>query len=367
MKFSIERDALRAALGQVSSAIAAKSTLPILSNVLITAGPGRIGFNATDLDVAVSVSAPGEVETQGELTLPAKRLQEIAKQAAEGVVRFAASAEGRVSVDAGKARFKLLGLPTSEFPNFPKVDFKGGPTLPAATIQQLVEQVAFSAASDASRPILSGVLWEFRPDRLSMVATTGHRLAKLDVPYQGGAKADVIVPVKALDIVRKVFAEDAQVEVTQNGNHIGFRSGDTVVLSRLIEGPYPNYAQVLPKGNDREVTLDTAAFLSALKRVTIVADQQTYKVTLTSTVNGIRLSTQTPDTGEAQESVAGAWEGEPIVIGINASYLIDMLRRVPTPEVRMTFKTPDRVMTVEPVKWDDPATWLALIMPLRIA
>lgn len=367
MKFSIERDALRTALAQVSAAIATKSTLPILSNVCITAVDGKIGFNATDLDVAVSVSAPGEVSEPGDVTLPAKRLQEIAKQAAEGVVRFAVGAEGRVNVEAGKARFKLLGLPTSEFPSFPKVDFVDGPTLPAATIQQLIEQVAFCAAADVSRPVLSGVLWEFRPDRLTMVATTGHRLAMLDAPYQGGAKADVIVPTKTLDIVRKVFAEDAQIEVVQTASHIGFRSGDTQVLSSLIEGPYPNFRQILPKGNDRAITLDAAAFIAALKRVSIVASQQTFSAVMTGTEKGFRLSTQTPDTGEAQENIAGAWEGEPLTIGVNASFLIDMLKRVPTPEVKMTFKNAERVMTVEPVKWGDPASWLGLVMPLRVA
>jgi DNA polymerase III subunit beta len=367
MKFTIERDALRAALAAVSSGIAGKSTLPILANVLITAVDGKIGFNTTDLDVAVSVAAPGEVQEAGDITLPAKRLQEIAKQAPEGVVRFAAAAD-KVTVETGKARFKLLGLPSSEFPSFPVVNFTGkAAPITGATLSLLIEQVAFCASSVPSRPVLSGVLWELRPDRLTMIATTGHRLAKLDVPTTGAASADVIVPTKTLDLVRKLFADDAAVEVAQNGSHIGFRSGDTFVLSRLIEGPYPNARQVLPKNNDRALTVDTAALLAALKRVAIVASEQSRTTTLTSAEKSIRLATQTPDKGEAAETVAAIWEGDAITIGFNADYLIEMLKRVPTDSVRMTFKSPERAMTMEPVAWKSAAEWLGIIMPLRVA
>lgn len=366
MKFSIERNALRDALSQVSAAIASKSTLPILGNVLITAVDGKISFNATDLDTAISVSAPGEVQDPGEVTLPAKRLLEIAKLLPDGVVRFAEVAEGRVTVEGGKARFKLLGTPTAEFPSFPTVTFTGKATTPAATIQQMIEQVTFAAARDDGRPILTGVLWELRPDRMRMVATNGHKLAMATVPASGGDKADVIVPPRALELVRKLFAPDAEVEVARTDGHIGFRSGDMFVLSRLVEGPYPNYTQVLPKGNDRSFTADCDAFVAALRRVSLLASDQTHRVTLRSTEKGLTVATQSPDLGDASESVAGTWEGDAIEIGANAAYLLDALRRVPTDSMRMTFKAPERVMTVEPVGWDDPATWLALVMPLRL-
>lgn len=371
MKFSIERDQLRDALTAASAAIAGKSTLPILANVLITAREGKVAFAATDLDLAVSVAAPAETQTQGDATLPAKRLLEIAKQLPAGAVRFTSAAEGRVTVEGGKARFKLLAQATSEFPNFPAVDFTGKATLPGATLGQMIERVAFAASTSDSRPTLQGVFWQQRPAGMTMVATNGHKMAKVELSLDGDlipdlSGPDVIVPTKGLELARRIFGEAESVEVARTANHIGFRSGETVVLSRLIEGPYPKYQNVWPKNNDRSITLDRDALIAAARRVAIVADGQSHRMKLSATDSGIRVSTQTPDLGSAHEDVAGAWEGEKMEIGVSSAYLLEVLKRVPTPEVRLTFLTPTTAITVETVGWNNPATWSAVIMPLRL-
>jgi DNA polymerase-3 subunit beta len=366
MKFSIERNALRDALAAVAAAVAGKTTLPILGNVLMTAVDGKVGFNATDLDTAVSVSAPGEVEAPGELTLPAKRLLEIAKQLPEGIVRF--SADKGQAVIAGKARYSLPTMPTEEFPAFPTVDFAGAMTTAPGAIQRMIAGVSFAASNDVNRPIMSGVEWQLRPASMRMVATNGHRLALMEVAATGGTTRDLIVPTKALGLVRKLFAAEAGIDVavSKTGGHVGFRSGDTVLLSRLIEGPFPGYARLFPKDNARSVTLDREAFIAALRRVAIVASDQTHSVRLSGSAEFFRIATQTPDTGEAYEVVAAAWEGEALEVGVSAEYLIETLENVPTTEVRMTFKDAARVMTVDPVGSDDPARWTALLMPLRL-
>lgn len=366
MKFTVPRAALQDALTDALAGGAAKSTLPILSHVLITAAPDRITVNATDLDVAVSVSLPGDVETSGEVTLPAKRLLEIAKQAAGETVRVAAASDGRVAVESGKARYKLLAMPVAEFPTFPKVDFGGNGTVSAAALDQMIGQVAYAASSSESRPTLQGVLWELRPDRMGMVATDGHRLAKIHVPATCGETADLIVPTRALELVRRLFAGDEPVEVARTASHIGFWNGSRLVLSRLIEGPFPNYSQVLPKDHNRAIALERDAFLAAVRRVAILADEGLYRLRLSGTASGITVSAQTADLGTASENVSGTWDGDTLEIGVNAAYLIETLRRVPTPEMRMTFKGPEYVIGIEPVGWNDPATWLALVMPLRL-
>jgi len=233
-------------------------------------------------------------------------------------------------------------------------------------VHKLVGHVAFAASTEESRPILNGVLWELRPDHMRMVATNGHRLAKMDVPAKGGSTADLIVPPKALEQIRRLFAADDALEIARSDNHIGFRAGGTLVFSRLIEGPYPNYEQVIPRENDKVATADKAAMAAALRRMSVVASDQTHRIRLAFSGGAVKFSVQTPDLGEAQDELAVTYEGEPLEIGFNAMYLLEILKYMPTDEVRLTFKAPERAATVEPVGWDDPASYMALVMPLRL-
>ena len=262
----------------------------------------------------------------------------------------------------------LLGLPREEFPAFPAVKFDGGWRAPAKDLQKLVGHVAFAASTEESRPILNGVLWELRAERMRMVATNGHRLARMDVPASamGGGQADLIVPPKALDQLRRLFEGDEDIEIGRSDNHLGFRSTTTQVYTRLIEGPYPNYEQVIPRENDKIATVDRQTLASALRRVGVVASDQTHRVRLAFSGGSLRFSVNTPDLGEAHDEIAVSYQGDPLEIGFNASYVLEILKYMPTDEVRLGFKAPERAATVEPVGWDDPAAYLCLVMPLRL-
>lgn len=204
---------------------------------------------------------------------------------------------------------------------------------------------------------------------MRMVATNGHRLARMDVPTAAGgstAQADLIVPPKALDQIRRLFDADEEVEIARSENHLGFRSATTQVFTRLIEGPYPNYEQVIPRENDKTVTADKGALTSALRRMSIVASDQTHRIRLAFAGGACKLSVQTPDLGEAQEELTVSYDGDPLEIGFNATYLLEIMKFIPTDEVRMTFKAPERAATCEPVGWNDPASFLTLVMPLRL-
>ena len=366
MKFTITREHLQEGLTAVGAAIPTKTTLPVLANVLLEASKQGLKLSGTDLDIAVSTSVPADVDAEGAVTLPAKKLSDIARELPGGPVRITAAGESRVALECGRSKFKLLGLPREEFPSFPAVKFEGAWKAAAGVVQKLVTHVAFAASTEESRPILNGVLWELRPDRMRMVATNGHRLAKMDVPATGGSTADLIVPPKALEQVRRLVPSDAALEIARSDNHIGFRAGGTLVFSRLIEGPYPNYEQVIPRENDKVATADKAAMTAALRRMSVVASDQTHRIRLAFAGGAARFSVQTPDLGEAQDELAVTYEGEPLEIGFNASYLLEILKFMPTDEVRLTFKAPERAATVEPVGWDDPATYMALVMPLRL-
>ncbi len=367
MKFTITREKLHEGLTAVAASVPSKTTLPVLSNILVEATKDGLRLSGTDLDLAVSTIIPAQVDQEGATTLPARKLVEIVRELPSASIRVTSSGEQRIQIECGRSRFKLLGLSRDEFPSFPVVKFEGGWRIAAKDLQKLIGHVAFAASTEESRPILNGVLWELRSDRMRMVATNGHRLARMDVPLKGaGGQADLIVPPKALEQIRRLFSPDEEIEIARSDNHLGFRSAGTQVYTRLIEGPYPNYEQVIPRENDKIMTADKGAFAAALRRMSIVASDQTHRIRLAFANGSCKLSVTTPDLGEAQEEMTVAYEGDPLEIGFNAAYLLEIMKYLPTDEVRMSFKGPERATTCEPVGWDDPASYLTLVMPLRL-
>lgn len=373
MRFTISREKLQEGLGAVASSVPGKTTLPVLANLLLETTERGIRLSGTDLDIAVSTEVPADVETPGAITIPAKKLQEIARELPPAPVKMAAAGEQRVTLECGRSRFKLLGLPKDEFPAFPAVRFDD----PAATwrvkgsqLQQLIQHTSFAVSTEESRPILNGVLWELRPERSRMVATNGHRLARMEIPAaegaEGGQTGDLIIPPKALDQIRRLFTGDEELEIARGDNHLGFRSPVTSVYTRLIEGPYPNYEQVIPKDNDKVAVADKGQLISALKRMSVIASDQTHRIRLSFNAGMLKFAVQTPDLGEAADEMAVRYDGDPLDIGFNASYLLEILRFIPTEEVKLTFKAPERAATLEPEGWGDPAKYLCLVMPLRL-
>jgi DNA polymerase-3 subunit beta len=369
MKLTITREQLQEGLVAVAASVPAKTTLPILSNILFEATKDGIRLSGTDLDISVSTTVSASVDQEGAITLPARKLVEIVRELPSAAIRLTASGEQRVTIECGRSKFRLLGLPREEFPAFPSVKFEGGWRTSSKDLQKLIAHVAFAASTEESRPILNGVLWELRPERMRMVATNGHRLARMDVPTPPAGSsdtADLIVPPKALEQIRRLFKADEEVEIARSENHLGFRSASTQIFTRLIEGPYPNYEQVIPRENDKSATADKAAFSAALRRMSIVASDQTHRIRMAFANGSCKLSVQTPDLGEAQEEITVSYDGDPLEIGFNASYLLEILKYIPTEEVRMTFKAPERAATCEPVGWNDPSSYLTLVMPLRL-
>ena len=368
MRFTIAREKLQEGLTAVAASIPTKTTLPVLANILVETTEKGIRLSGTDLDIAVSTEVTADVEAQGAITIPAKKLSEIARELPPAPVKIASSGEQRLTLDCGRSHFRLLGLPRDEFPSFPSIRFNESWRIRSGDLQKLIAHTAFAVSTEESRPILNGVLWELRPEFMRMVATNGHRLAKMELPMktQSNAAGDLIIPPKALEQIRRLFPADEELEIARGDNHLGFRSPFTAVYTRLIEGPYPNYDQVIPRDNDRVAVADKQALTSALKRMSVVASDQTHRIRLTFNAAILRFSVQTPDLGDAQDELPVRYTGDPLDIGFNASYLLEILRYIPTDEVRLTFKAPERAATVEPEGWSDPAKYLCLVMPLRL-
>jgi DNA polymerase-3 subunit beta len=366
MKFTITREKLQEGLAAVAGSVPTRTTLPVLSNLLLETDGDGVRLSGTDLDTAVSVRVPAEVEEPGAITAPARKLQEIARELPAGPVGIATQGDG-IAITGGRSRFRLNGLPKDEFPAFPAVPFEESWRLTGKELSQLISHVSFAVSTEETRPILNGVLWELREGEMRMVATNGHRLAKMTIPReQAGGEGDLIVHPRALGQVEKLFKPEDEVEVARSENHLGFRGAEVQIFTRLIEGPYPNYDQVIPKDNDKSLIVEKAGLNAAIRRMAIVASDQTHRIRLALGGPVLRFSVQTPDLGEATEELEVEYEGTPLEIGFNANYLLELLRYMPTDEVKMSFRAPERAATMEPVGNEDTPDFLCLVMPLRL-
>jgi len=367
MKFTITRENLHSGLAAVAATIPTRTTLPVLSNLMLEAEADGVRVSGTDLDIAVSLKVPAEVDDPGALTVPARKLQELARELPEQPARVSTKGD-RLELTCGRASFKLNGMPRDEFPTFPAVDFSQAWRIRGQVLHDLIRQTSFAVSTEESRPILNGVLWQLADHEMRMVATNGHRLALMKVPADGsgGRQSDLIVPPKALNQVEKLFKADDEIEVARSENHLGFRHEGTQVFTRLIEGPYPNYEQVIPKDNDKIAIADKGALAQALRRMAVVASEQTHRVRLSFAPGTLRLSVETPDLGEAREEMEVQYTGETMDIGFNATYLLEVLRYIPTEEVAVAFRAPERAATLQPHASPDGLDYLCLVMPLRL-
>ena len=376
MKFTITRQNLHNGLASVSSSIPSKTTLPVLSNILFETTDDGVWMSGTDLDVSVRVKIPAEIEEAGKLTAPGKKMSEIVRELPDQPVQVSTRGD-QIELSCGRSRFKLNGLPADEFPSLPGVDFESAVQVTGPDLQDLIHRTSFAVSTEESRPILNGVLWELRDGSMRMVATNGHRLARMGVATGPGSvtATDFIVPPAALQQVQRLLKDADEILVAWDAgadgarkNHLGFKAESKEVYTRLIEGTYPNYEQVIPKDNDRFAIVDKKALDRAVRRMAVVASDQTHRIRLTFEENKVHLNVLTPDLGEGHDEMEIDYGGDSLEIGFNANYLMEVLRYMPTDEVRLTFKAPERAATMEPVVADgeDPIDYLCLVMPLRL-
>lgn len=368
MKLTITCANLQEAVTAVTAAVPARTTLPVLSNVLVEASGDRVRFSGTDLDITVRIERPAEIETEGSITVPAKKLSQLAKELPAGAVVLE-SRGGELKVTSGRTKVKLNGMAAEEFPEIPGVDFDAGFELGADTLRELISRSTYAVSTEESRPILNGVYWQILEDEMRMVATNGHRLAKNVVATDGpdAETAAMIVPPAALTQLDRMLGDAVRVTVARNENFLGFRAGPLEVLTRLIEGPYPNYEQVIPKSNDKSLVVDRAGFEQIIRRMNVVANEQTHRVFLNMRPGSVAFRVESPDTGSAEDEIAATYEGEPLEIAFNAAYLTETVRKIPTDFVRLTFSTGERAVMVMPEGLDEGAPkFEALIMPLRV-
>jgi DNA polymerase-3 subunit beta len=366
MKFRVEQTILAKGLEKVLNVVPQRTTFPILSNILMDASDGKLMLAGTDLDISVSTKIDAEVTEKGGVTVSGKRMGEIIKELPPGEVQMIVK-KNKVSVDSGKGSYQLMGMEKDEYPELPEVNKKREMRFDAETLHRSIEKTTFAVSMDEMRPALSGALWQIRSDEMRMVATDGHRLAFLKYSRPADTEeTQVNVPPKALNHLDRLVDESKDVEVRFEENRIGFYFGDTVITTRLVEGDFPDYEQVIPKDNDKLVRVERDAFGAAIRRVAIFANPNTHLIRIRLRKGIIELFSSSPDIGEAKEECPCQYDGDDLDVGYNAQYLMGILRRIDSPEVTLAFSTPLSAGLFTPSVQKDGEELLYLLMPVRL-
>jgi DNA polymerase-3 subunit beta len=364
MKFSVSKEKLVESLQTVQNVVSSRTTLPILSNVLLKVEGGRLRLTTTDLDVGISGSVEVAVEKDGATTLPARRLSTIVRELPSSEVVVEVDSKHAASIRCGQSFFKIMGLPPEEFPPFPHFDGAREFKISQKQLRDALRKTAYAISTDETRYMLNGILFSFKENKLTMVATDGRRLALVDIEleFPRSHEVDIIVPSKCVNELQRLLGEEGEVRMEVGGNQVSFEVGHTQLVSKLIEGNYPNYRQVIPGEARERVVLERELLLNAVHRVSLLASEKSNSVKLIFTRNNMEIAANTPDVGEARESVAVNYKGKDLSIAFNPEFLMAPLRYLGTDEVFL-----DLIDEMSPGVLKIQSPFLYVLMPMRIS
>lgn len=376
MELSVGKADLQKELQLCQGVVEKRSTIPILSNVLLKAADGRLQLAATDLDVTILSSCAARVTTPGGVTLEAKRLFDIVRSLPDEDVHFTLQENNSILVESGTAKFRLLGLPAEDYPTLPTVNVTDAYTIPLDELKTMVGKVKFAITHEETRFQLNGALLKVQPNKMEMVATDGHRMALINFPSgiagKGKKVSDltILVPRKALDeILRLESGEDGNVQFGVSDNQLFFEAGDRRLLARMIDVNFPNYMEVISRDNDRRVMVDRERLLATIKRISLVANERTRAVRFDFAPGKLTVSSTNPELGDARETVPIDYAGAPFFVGLNAAYVMDFLAATDTQSVSLDLKDENSQCIGRPASTaeDLPYDYLYVVMPMRLA
>lgn len=363
IKFTVTKEKILEGLQRVQNVVSTRTTLPILSNVLVQAESGGLSLTTTDLDIAVRCTVEAEVSKQGGTTLPARKLFSILKEVAAPQIEVEVDDRNAASIRCGSSFYKIMGLPQDEFPRFPKADGGKALKLGQSVLRDLFKKTAYAVSNDETRYVLNGVYMSFKGDKLTVVATDGRRLAmiehEVDVPK--GAEADMILPTKAVGELQRLLADKGDTKLSVGDNQVICDLGGTTLVSKLIEGAYPNFRQVIPAEAKERVQLERELLHAALHRASILASEKSQSVKLAFSKNTLTISATTPEVGEAKETLSINYKGKDLAIAFNPQYLMDPLRNLDADEVFLELTDE---LSPGVVKVSTP--FLYVLMPMRM-
>ena len=304
------------------------------------------------------------MDKPGATTLPARRLATIVRELPTSEIIFEVDSKNVASIRCGQSFFKILGLPEEEFPPLPKFDDSKVVTIRQKDLRDGLRKTSYAISTDETRYVLNGVLFSFKDNKLTLVATDGRRLAMLDIDleFPRSHEADIIVPTKAVTELQRLLTDEGDVRVSVGSGQIAFDLNNTLLVSKLIEGNYPNYRQVIPGEMKERVTLERETFLNSLRRVSLLASDKSNSIKLNFTKNNIDITANTPEVGEAKESLAVAYKGREFSIAFNPEFLMAPLRNLTEDEVFL-----DLIDEMSPGVIKIQSPFLYVLMPMRIS
>lgn len=368
MKLSIARSELFDALTIVSKGTSARSTLPILSGILVTSSDGTITLQSTDLEVSVKHTSPALTEEDGAIVIPGRLLTDIVRSLPEAAVTLETEGES-VHVRCQQASFTVKTLRADDFPNFPEIEVGTSVDLPTSVLGSMVKKVAKAVSRDETRAILTGVLLVIEGAIMKMVATDSYRLAMEEVILEAPSAGDieVVIPGRALDEATKLASSAETVKLGVSENQVVFEFGTTTFITRRIEGTFPNYRQLLPPRTEEDtlVTISTEELIAAVKRVSLLALHNTpLRVSVNAEDQTLSLSAVTQDVGDASEDLMVKVDGKDVEIAFNHSYMADGLSSIGTDTVTLKVQSPLKPGLLESAKGED---FKYLLMPVRLS
>lgn len=370
MEFSVTKSALLNELSTTQGVVERKTTIPILSNLMVEARDGRVTITATDLELSIRTSCEAKVKKEGAGTIPAKKLLELVRLLPEGEIRCKLLENHWVEIVSEKKKYKLVGMAKENFPALPVMPHVLV-KIPATILEGLISKTKFAISMEESRYTLNGGLLILKPDTLAMVATDGHRLALAETDHKLtglNGEVKVLIPKKAMDEVEKlssVAGAEAQMDFAKDESHLFFQVGHRLLISRILTGQFPNYEAVLPRDNNKSVVIERAELSDAVRRVSQLADQRSHAVKLAVSKEGIEISASSPEYGEAKEIIEKDYKGDAISIGFNSSYVLDFLAAAAEGPISIELKDEQSAGQMRPLA-DESYRYRYIIMPMRI-
>jgi DNA polymerase-3 subunit beta len=370
MEITVSKFELLRELTVTQGVVERKTTIPILSNYLFEASGDKLSLTATDLDLSLRTSCSAKVKKEGACTIPARKLYDYVKLLPDAEITIKLLENHWVSIRCGRSNTKMVGMAKSNFPNLPVFPAAGVIRIPAQVLRSMIAKTGFAIANEESRYTLNGALMVLKPESITMVATDGHRLAHIE---HSGEKFDgvsgemkTLVPKKAMDELKTLLDTDVEtVDFAKDESTLFFRLGTRLLTSRQLTGQFPNYEAVLPKDNSKSVTVQGEDFGAAISRVAQFADERSRAVRLRLEKGELKLSASSTESGESEDSIEVAYNGDPMAIGFNAQYLIDFIKATGSGEVRLELKDPQSAGQLRPAAGED-YNYRYIVMPMRI-
>ncbi len=366
MKIKVKKDILIKGLSKVITSINPRSTLPILSNLLIeTIDKNRLKITGTDLEIGIIHTIDADIIEEGNITIPAKKFNDIVRESPEEDIEITVTKNNSITIKCGKAFFKLMGLPQDDYPKFPKFSLENASVLKQETLKECIDLTLFAISTDETRYVLNGALVIIKNKELKMIATDGRRLAIIQkgIDINKSFSLEAIIPTKALHEVNRNIQNEEKVHIVELSNQIVFHINNTTIISRLIEGHYPNYEQVIPKEENIIVKIKRGKMLSAIRRVSLLTslESQAIKLDVIKT-NKMILSSRSPNLGESKEEIdIEIIKGNEVTIGFNPTYLIDVLKNLEIEDIMLYLISPEKPGVIR-----GHEGYLYIIMPMQI-